>query len=193
MNCKLLKEDGKIRTYIQEKTGNEFQTELIHTDPNGAQWYGFRDLFKIPYIRIAYAKQIADLYTTGLALADILEWCSKEKVLLKGNDPEKYEKLYSMVLDKENLAKSTADPLQQHLGLCTVYVLADDERIDYFDLNISQGKMSRWRLFPETTAFFLSWHTAHIHNYITHYNSTSKTASSLSSQLGYEESTQQRL
>lgn len=155
-------EDGKfIRTYRNTSTGTLVKTYLIKEN-DGVRWFGFQDLFKIPMIRMSYARHITDLYNTGLTLKDVQAWCQQEKELLRSDDPEKYEKLYSLVLEKERLATFTADPIKQHLALCTVYILADDERIDYFDEQIAEQKLKLWQTSPELVAFFLSWHNGHI-------------------------------
>lgn len=154
-----------VRTYRNAGTGTETKTTPIFKDKNGVQWWGFVDLFKIPYIRVAYSKTVADLFTMGLSLKDILEWCSEEKALLKSDDPEKYEKLYAKVLEKERMATFTADPVRQHLALCTIYVLEENERVDYFEDTVAEKKLKAWRGDMEATTFFLTWHTEHIQNY----------------------------
>jgi hypothetical protein len=161
--------EGKpTRLYKNEQTGSEATTELIHTDKDGGKWWGFCDLFKLPYMRIAYAKQISDLYTIGVTSEDLTTWCTKEKALLKATktDPEAYEKLYALVLEKETLIKNTVDPLQQHLSLCTVYVLSDSERVDSYSTDEAVKKMNIWKLDPDMIAFFLNWHTEHMHSYM---------------------------
>lgn len=147
------------RTYINTETQTRVKTSLIYTDKAGKKWWGFTDLFKIPYIRIAYARHISDLYTMGLSLKDILGWCEAEKKLIRSDDKEKYEKLYALILEKENLAKHTADPVKQSLALSTVYILADDEQVDFFDDSIAEKKMTEWNGDLNTVAFFLSWYT----------------------------------
>src|SRR5919108_662107 len=131
MSYKLITEktEGKaprlVRYYKNERTNTEVKTEHIYTDKDGKMYFGFADLYKIPYIRSVYAKHINDLYSVGLSLKDILKWCEQEKTILKSDDPEKYEKLYALILEKEGIASHTADPIQQHLSLCTIYVLAE--------------------------------------------------------------------
>ncbi len=183
MNYELKEEKQKgkqlIRTYINDRTSTEVKTELLYTDKAGQRWWGFQDLFKIPYIRTAYAKHISDLFTIGLSLKDIVGWCSEEKTLLKSDDPEKYEKLYSLILEKEKIATVTADPIKQHLALCTIYVLADDERIDYFDDQVANDKMILWNADMAATSFFLTWHSRHIADYTKTLNRISQTVSKL--------------
>lgn len=153
------------RTYINDQTGTECITNVIYTDKLGNNWWGFHDLFKIPYIRIAYAKSISDLFQTGLSTTDLREWIAKEKELLRSTDVEKYEKLYSMVLQKEAIINNTTQPLMQHLSLCTVYVLGENERIDYYSDQDAADKLKTWDLDKGACSFFLSWHAMHIQNY----------------------------
>jgi hypothetical protein len=130
-------------------------------------------------MRIAYSKHISDLFTIGLSLKDILKWCEEEKNLIRSADPEKYEKLYSMILEKERIAKHTADPIKQHIALCTVYVLSDQERVDYFDDAMAEEKMNLWNADTSMIAFFLSWHNQHIQHYTKTLEGITRTASSL--------------
>jgi hypothetical protein len=156
----------ETRIYKNTHTGTEVKTSVIYVTPDGVKFWGFNDLYKIPYIRTAFARHISDLYTIGLSLKDILSWCEQEKSLLKSEDPEKYEKLYALVLEKERLAKFTADPIRQQLALCTVYILTDEERIDYFEDSQAEQKLNMWMGSPEMIAFFLTWHTEHIRRYM---------------------------
>lgn len=167
----------KVRTYINRQTSTTVKTTPIYTDSNGVIWWGFIDLFKVPYIRQAYAKHISDTFTMGLSLKDILEWCEQEKELLKGSDPEKYEKLYSLVLQKENLARHTADPIQKHLALCTIYVLSEDEQIDHFTDEQAAQKMKLWKADIRATAFFLTWHNEATQSFMKRFEKTLKTVS----------------
>lgn len=177
------KEEGKapktkkVRLYRNTRTGTEVKTEHIYTGKDGERYFGFTDLYKIPYIRSVYAKHINDLYGIGLSLKDVLTWCEKEKQLLKGNDPEKYEKLYALVLEKENIATYTADPIRQHLALCTVYVLNEEEPVDYFSENMAEEKLERWKKDAEAAGFFLNWHHEHIQRYTADLQKTIKTVS----------------
>lgn len=173
------KVEGKRRviTYLNERTGTEVKVTPIYKDASGVQWWGFTDLFKVPYIRQAYAKHITDNFTMGLSLKDILEWCKEEKELLKAEDPEKYEKLYALILQKERLASFTADPIKKHLALATVYVLEEDERIDYFDDEIAGKKMKLWGADLNATAFFLNWHNEATVSFMKNLQKTFKTVS----------------
>lgn len=167
------------RTYKNKQTGGETKLYLIYEDkdnPAKGRWWGFTDLYKIPIMRMVMARNITDLYNVGLSLKDIQDWCSQEKTLLRSSDPEKYEKLYQLVLEKEKLATFTADPIKQQIALCTVYVLADDERIDYFDEQKSYEKLQSWKPFPDLSAFFLHWLNKVTQPYIDRFSKISKIA-----------------
>lgn len=174
------KQEGKrlVRTYLNEQ-GSEVKTYLIYTDENKNKYWGFIDLYKIPIIRVVMSRHISDLFNVGLSLKDILKWVAEEKALLKSNDPEKYEKLYSLILEKERIAKFTADPIRQNLAVCTVYVLEDEERIDYFNEDLAEQKLKVWMAFPIMVAFFLSWHTEAIGRYMKTLEKISTIASKL--------------
>lgn len=154
-----------VRTWRNVKTGTEIKLTMLHEE-EGQRYWGFIDLYKMPIMRISMAKNITDLYNIGLTLKDIQSWCSQEKELLTSDDPEKYEKLYALVLEKERIATHTADPIRQQLALTTVYILEDDERIDYFDEAIAERKLQNWKARPDLIAFFLTWQTDHIGRYM---------------------------
>lgn len=164
-----------IRLFRNNKTGTETKLHHIHTDEEGNRWWGFTDLYKIPYARMAMARNITDLYTIGLSLRDINAWCDELKNILKATDAEKYEKAYAKVLEMQNVATFSADPIKQQLALCTVYILADEERIDYFDEDMAQKKLLQWKPFSGMIAFFLTWHTDHIQRYINRLDKLSTT------------------
>lgn len=163
MKWDLITDEPSKRVY-QNQVGSQVETNIIYTDIFGKQWWGFKDLFKIPMIRIAFSKNIADLFTAGVSREDLSTWIAKEKEILRSQDPEKYEKLYRLILEKEDLIKSVADPLKQHLSLCTIYVLNEDERIDYYDTSVAAKKMEEWQKDLDAVAFFLSWHLSHTTN-----------------------------
>lgn len=169
--------EGKrlIRTFRNIKTGNETKLGLIHEDKDVGRWWAFEDLYKMPIMRVSMAQNITNLYGIGLTLKDIIAWCTEEKKLLKSNDPEKYEKLYALILEKERLATFTSDPIKQQLALCTVYVVADDERIDYFDEAAAQKKLEFWKGLPGLVSFFLTWQTNRIGLYMKTLNKISQT------------------
>lgn len=180
------KPEGKgkklTRTYRNEQTGTEVKTSVIYEDPKIGRWWAFTDLYNMPIMRTMMAKNITDLFGIGLSLNDIKKWCEEEKKLLKSNEPDKYEKLYALVLEKEKLAITTADPIKQQIALCTVYILADDERPDYFNMTKAEEKMQLWAADQGMVAFFLNWHTRRIHDYINRLDRISKIASKLDNQ-----------
>jgi hypothetical protein len=184
MNYNLIKEglDGNkkpFRLYRNDKTGTETKLIKLLDDSNKKSWWGFTDLFKIPIMRLTMARNITDLYTIGLTSTDIQKWCDEEKKLLKSNDPEKYEKLYSLILEKERLATFATDMVKQQIALCTVYILEDEERLDYFDEAQAEAKLQYWKNYPDLVAFFLTWHTDHIQRYIKRLDKLSTTVSTL--------------
>lgn len=179
MNWELIEDTGKHRKYIQKKTGSECETQLIYTDATGRDWWGFVDLFKMPFIRIAFSQQIANLFATGISVEDWEKWDNEEKALCKSSDPEKYEKIYSIILEREKARKSIVDPIKQNLALCTVYVLQTGERIDYFDNRQATEKMNLWQMDTDSASFFLNWHLKRIKPYIDSLNTISQIASNL--------------
>lgn len=173
-------ERGKLtRIYRNPTTGTESKTQLIYTDKEGGRWWGFPDLYKIPMIRKAMAKNIMDLYNINLTRKDLLSWCSQEKVLLKSDDPERYEKLYSLILEKERVINVATDIVTQHLALASVYVLEDQERIDYFDQEASEHKFNTWKAYPELVSFFLNWLNEITGRYMKALEKISQTASKI--------------
>lgn len=166
----------KKRVYIQETTGTQLTTEHIYTDKMGNKWWGFSNLFNVPYIRIAYAKQVSDLFTTGVTAEDLDRWDDEEIKLLKSSDPEKYEKLYAIKLERRKLRQAIVDPVKQHLALSTIYVLSEEERIDYFELEMAERKIAMWKLDQEAVGFFLNWHTGHILKFTETYKGISQIA-----------------
>lgn len=171
-----------VRVWRNSTTGTETKLSLIYDHKDLGKFWGFADLYKIPIMRMTMVRNITDLYTIGLSLKDIQTWCEEEKKLLKSSDPEKYEKLYALVLEKERIATFTADPIKQQLALCTVYILHDEERIDYFDEAEATKKLQQWKPHQELVAFFLTWHTVHIQRYIKRLGKISQTVLNLQEQ-----------
>lgn len=167
-----------VRTYTNQQ-GTEVKTYHIYDGPDKIKYWGFVDLYNIPIQRVVMSKHIADLFGIGLSKVDIIQWCSEEKRLLKSNDPEKYEKLFALILEKEKIVNMVADPIKQHLALCTVYILKDDERVDYFNEEMATEKIKQWSAFPAMTAFFLSWHNDNIRRYMGTLQKISRTVSTL--------------
>jgi len=182
MIYELISDKENKRIFRNKETGTEVKLSKIHTDKEGCHWWGFDDFYKVPIMRMAMAKNITDMYSVGLTLNDIKTWCSEQKTLLKSSDPEKYEKLYAKVLEIERTATFTADPLKQQLALCTVYIIADTERIDYFDEQQAESKLKLWKGSPDMVAFFLTWHTGRIQRYIKDLQGISEIASKLERQ-----------
>lgn len=170
--------DKPFRKY-RNGQGSESTTEVVYKDADGNRWWGFKNLMQIPIIRKSMASYITSLYNVGLSLNDIKKWCADEKTLLKGNDPEKYEKLYAMVLEKEKIAIYTADPVKAALALATIYIMSEKERIDYFDPEESEKKLRLWLGMPEAVGFFLTWQNKHIESYMKRLDKASRTASTL--------------
>jgi len=152
--------DGKerqIRTYVNSVTGSFVNTYHLRTDRFNNTWWAFEDLFALPFIRQVAAKKVIDLYGQGLSLTDIKTITGQIKATLKSDDREKYEKAYSKVLELENLTENVADPVRQSLGLCTVYLLMNDEGPESWTNQYSSEKMGALSLDPESMAFFLDW------------------------------------
>lgn len=147
------------RIYSNAQTGTELVTYQLYQDKAGNTWWTFEDLFTLPFIRQLAAKRVIDLYGNGLALADIKAHTTQLKGLLKSNDAERYERAYAKVLELENLSEQTADPVRQCIGLCTVYLLLNDERPDVWTTAEQSVKMSHLALDLDAQAFFLRWWT----------------------------------
>jgi len=178
------KKEGKnmVRTFRNERTGSETKLSMIYKDKDGGQWWAFNDLYKIPVQRMSMAMNITDLYSIGLTLKDIQTWCNQEKTLLRSNDPEKYEKLYSLILEKERIATFVSDPLKQQIALCTVYIISDEERIDIFDEQKAEEKLKLWKGFPEMISFFLTWHSNQMQHFLKSLDKISTTVLKLEDQ-----------
>ncbi len=150
----LQKETDNKRIYRSSITGTEVITTLIYTDSDGRKWWAFEDLLQIPHIRRMAANNISQLYGAGFTKNDLSNFVNKSKSILKGIDPDKYEKAYSELLQLETIVESNIDPVKQELGLCSVYILGDDERIDFFSSREASEKMELWALDIDTQAFF---------------------------------------
>lgn len=161
------------RKYKNMATQEECETELIKIDKDGGKWWGFKDLYGIPYIRIAMAKHISDLFTIGLSVNDMIDWAKRNRELAKGNDSEKLDKIIALSYEMETTATQTANIYKQHLSLCTVYIMADDERVDYFTDEMSANKIMLWNADVNLITFFLSWHNQHIQRYTKNLNKIS--------------------
>lgn len=154
------KENRLIRTYTDGTTNTVLTTTLLRTDKAGRKWWTFEDMFAIPFIRQLAAKKIIDLYGHGIIVDDIYAFTGEMKVLLRAKDEgEKYERIYAKVLEMEQLTKIMADPVQQSIGLSTVYLLMDDERPDVYVMSEQQVKMTAMSVDLDNHAFFLDWWT----------------------------------
>lgn len=146
-----------IRIYKNTLTGNLCTTYEIRKDISGNTWWGFEDLFSLPFVRQLQAKKVIELYGNGLALEDIKLMTGQMKLILKSQDPEKYEKVFAKVLEMENLSETMADPVKQCYGLCTVYLLFNDEKPDIWDNQTVSAKMTAMSVDIESQSFFLNW------------------------------------
>lgn len=164
---KLIKQENRIfngketpfRVYKNSLTNTDCETYLLHTDSNGRKWWTFVDLFALPFIRQMAAKKVLDLYGNGLALEDIKSIAAQMKMILRSNTPDKYEVAFAKVLELENLSEMMADPVKQCMGLCTVYLLLDDETPDAWTTQVTAAKMTAMSLDLDLQSFFLNWWT----------------------------------
>jgi hypothetical protein len=149
--------ETECKIYKNTITGTECTMYLLRTDIFGNKWWSFEDLFTLPFIRQLSAKKVLDLYGHGLAMEDIKLITGQLKSVLKSNDVEKYEKAYAKVLELDNLTETLADPVRQCMGLCTVYLLFNDEFPDAWSNEIVSKKMTAMAQDIESQAFFLNW------------------------------------
>ena len=149
----------QVRTWRNDTTGGEISTYLLTTDPGGNKWWAFENLYELPFIRTMAANKIVRLYGNDLLLEDILAHTKDLKALLRSSDGEKYEKAYAKVLELETLSTAMADPVKQCIGLCTLYVLVNDERPDAYVQSEQSYKMNLLALDVDLQTFFLRWWT----------------------------------
>jgi len=166
----------EFRIYVNSVKGDTLTTYFLRKDKFGHTWWAFEDIFQFPEMRQVAAKRITDLYGQGLSLIDITTITGQMKAVLKGNGADKYEKAYAKVLELENLTENIADPIKQNMGLCTVYLLMDDENPEIFSIKESNLKMAVLAEDPEGMAFFLEWWIALMKRYGTALNKLSKIA-----------------
>lgn len=150
------------RTYVNTLTGTEISTYHLYTDVQGQRWWTFEDLFGLPFMRQLAAKKVVDLYGHDLSLQDLLAHTAQLKGLLRSQDAEKYEKAYAKVLELETLSTAMADPVKQCIGLCTVYLLLEDEPPDVYFQPTQNRKLAALALDVDAQAFFLSWWIDHM-------------------------------
>jgi hypothetical protein len=139
---KLTNENDQRKIYSNSVTGSQCTTNKLYTDKEGNAWWGFADLFQIPYTRQFAAQKISSLYQLGLTKDDITSHISKLKTLAKSADNEKYEKIYAETLDFESKSQNATDPIKQMSSLVCVYYLLNDEKVDSFEGTIQLQKMS---------------------------------------------------
>lgn len=149
----------EVRTYKNSLTGSDVCTYMLYTDKGGNQWWAFEDLFALPFIRQLSAKKVLDLYGHGLSLEDIKSISGQIKTILKSDSPEKYEQAYAKALELENLAETMADQVKQCMGLCTVYLLLNDENPGAWTNQVTSQKLTIMSLDIEAQSFFLNWWT----------------------------------
>lgn len=147
-----------VRTYRHAHLGKELTTYLLRKD-NQHSWWTFEDLYAIPFIRTMAANHIVRLYGHGLQLGDITGGTAQIREILKSADPEKLDRAIAKTYELDNLANTLADPVKQCLGLCTLYVLLDDERPDAYVQAEQSVKMTILSLDIEAQTFFLTWWT----------------------------------
>lgn len=148
-----------IRVYKNTLTGGICETYHLHTDNFGNQWWAFVDLFSLPFIRQLSAKKVLDLYGHGLALEDVKQITGQLKTILRSASPEKYEQAYAKAMELETLAETMADPVKQCMGLCTVYLLFNDEMPDAWTQQVVSQKMTVMAADIALQSFFLNWWT----------------------------------
>ena len=149
----------KVRNYKNTMTGNDLTTYHLYTDKFGNTWWTFEDLFALPFIRQFTAKKVLDLYGNGLTLEDVKSITAQVKTILRSDSGERYEQAYAKILELENLTETMADPVKQCMGLCTVYLLFNDEMPDAWSNQVTSQKMTAMAHDLEAQAFFLTWWT----------------------------------
>jgi hypothetical protein len=167
------------RVYRSSITGTDISTSLIHTDATGNKWWAFDDLLQIPHIRKMAANNISQLYGMGFTIEDLKSFTSRLKTILRSTDQERYEKAYSELLQLESVVENNIDPVKQELGLCSVYILSDSERVDTFSTREALEKMQLWSLDLDAQSFFLNWLTDGINDYKKLYSSITQIASTM--------------
>lgn len=188
MNWKIVPEEttDTVRVYKNKETGETCILDMIIKDAGGRQWWGFRDLFTIPFMRIEMSKHLAAFFGVGLTHQDLMDMFREMKALIKPlfgqHDPEKYEKLFSAVLQRENQMKIVTDPNVQYLTLATVYVLSDRENIELFGHEHVAEKLKIWGSDTELSAFFLTWYSMRIAAFIADSGKISQIVSRVSDQ-----------
>lgn len=152
-------ETTEVCIYKNSITGSTMVTYLLYKDEHGNKWWTFEDMYTMPFIRQMTAKRVIDLYGHGLSKDDIKTITESMKVVLKSDSAEKYEQAYAKVLELDNLVETMADPVKQCMGLCTVYILLNDEMPDTWTQHVTSQKMAFMTMNLDLQAFFLNWWT----------------------------------
>lgn len=176
MSYNLKSETETRRVYVSSLTDTEIATKLLHVDKSGNKWWAFEDLLQIPFIRKKAGEKVSQLYGVGLTKTDIQVFIDKIKKIAKSADLERYEKIYSELLQMEEIMAETADPVKQSLALCAVYILGDDEQVDAFSTATAVNKMAKWEFDVPAQAFFLNWLTDGMNDYTKLYNNLTQIA-----------------
>lgn len=167
---KLINQVDNTRHYENATTGSKCTTARVYLDKEGNEWWGFEDLMAMPYTRNFAAVKINSLFALGLTRDDITLHIDGLKTILKSDDPEKYEKAFSNILDFETKAAMAADPVKQQSSLVCVYYLLNDEPIDSFLNHLQLIKISLLEADINMHGFFLKRQIDLIENYTTRLN-----------------------
>lgn len=154
------------KVYKNSLTGSHVVTYLLHTDRAGNKWWTWENLFDLPMIRQMAARNVIELYGAGLSLQDITAKVNEMKLIVKNDkDPERYEKVYAKLLEMDNLARTTGDVAVQSMGLCTVYLMLNDELPDVYNQSEQALKFTALSVDIGNQAFFLNWWVGIIEHY----------------------------
>lgn len=168
------------KVYKNTVTGSEVTIYRLYTDSQKNTWWTFQDLYQLPLIRQMSAKRVLDLYGNGLSLDDVKALSGQVKTILRSADPEKNDKAIAKMLELEGLTEMMADPVKQCMGLCTVYLMLNEEMPDVWNNNVASQKMSIMALDVQAQSFFLNWWTDIMRHYGTVLKGISQIASTLS-------------
>lgn len=168
-----------VKVYKNTLTGSEVTIYHLYKDKFENDWWTFLDLYQLPLVRQMSAKRVLDIYGNGLSLDDVKAITGQLKTLLRGNDPEKNDRLMGKILELENLTETMADPVKQCMGLCTVYLMLNSEVPDVWNNNVMSQKMTIMAADVATQSFFLNWWTEVMEHYGMALKGLSRIASSL--------------
>lgn len=165
MSYKLIKKTKGERIYSNGTV--EIKTVLIRKG-----WWAFEDLLQVPFIRQAYAKRIEDDFSYGTSALDLSKFFSQIKEVLQSKDLEKYEKVYALILKKEESILMIKDPFKQYLAQCAIYVLRPDEDINELNPEEATAKIKSWS--TEESLFFIEWYCNKLQSYYKVFNLINK-------------------